>query len=125
MRELMRRRRHSLRSKETILFRGNRQPTYVHSDGFVYFFLDGFGRIKIGWTKHDDLTKRAKQMMSGNSSGKLELVGSVPGPMSRERDYQKRWKHLRVEGTREWFIPNSDMWVWIDKLRGSFMMRPP
>jgi hypothetical protein len=72
---------------------------------WVYFLLNrASGYIKIGHSV--DPVKRMHTLQVGNS-GRLELLGAVPGGKKIEEVYHHAWRHQRVRG--EWFAPHPQL----------------
>jgi hypothetical protein len=73
--------------------------------GLVYFLQFG-ERVKIGFTTN--LPNRLKNVPHD------KLLALVPGTISTERMYHKKFESLRITG--EWFEPDAEMLNYIDKL---------
>lgn len=64
----------------------------------------GTGRIKIGATQN--ITSRVRALRTG-CPGKIEVLFLVDGGQKEERALHRKFKSLRVDGTREWFHDNE------------------
>lgn len=91
--------------------RFQRQAIPRKRKGFVYFIRakgDPSSPIKIGWTTN--IIGRLEALQTGFPH-ELEVVGSTPGDIQREKDLHKRFSGLRLRG--EWFSPSADLLEYI------------
>jgi hypothetical protein len=77
------------------------------------YFIEAIGarRVKIGFS--DDPAKRLSQLQTG-SPHKLQLLFSLPGDCETERQYHKKYAHLRVGPNSEWFYFDAELKQLID-----------
>jgi len=77
------------------------------------YFIEAVGthRVKIGCS--DDPAKRLSELQPG-SPHHLQLLFSVPGTRATERRYRRKYAHLRVNPSSEWFFFDSDLKQMID-----------
>jgi hypothetical protein len=74
-------------------------------DGLVYFIgNDQGGPVKIGFTSHMDPTTRLRQLQTA-SPYRLNVLGSIPGTVARERAIHAFLMDDRLKG--EWFERES------------------
>lgn len=66
------------------------------------YFIEAVGRnrVKIGYAV--DPEKRLADLDGANPDD-LQLLFSVPGDRATEKEYHRKYRHLRVPGKREWF----------------------
>lgn len=83
----------------------------------VYFIRAG-NYIKIGYA--DDPRKRLKELQTGNPN-KLELLGSIPGDVSREKEVHHIFSDFRVNG--EWFELTTDILAYIHQHKEALPIR--
>jgi hypothetical protein len=68
-------------------------------NNYVYFIqCQDTGHVKIGHS--NDVLRRLEQLQTGNS-GRLVLIGFVPGGSAIEKSYHHAWQYSKVRG--EWF----------------------
>lgn len=73
----------------------------MSAKGYVYFIAEGKSAIKIGFTRSKDITKRLKQLSTGNSKN-LEILWYCEGNMELERTFQNLYfKQYNIKN--EWF----------------------
>lgn len=77
------------------------------------YFVEALGarRVKIGFA--DDPAKRLLQLQTG-CPFELRLLFSVPGDRHLEREYHRKYAHLRVDKDSEWFFFDADLKQLID-----------
>lgn len=96
---------------------GWRGPKVLHrpapKSGTIYFLAPMGGPIKIGFASR--LMFRLNDLRLANPYP-LELMASVEGPPSVERDYHRRFAAHRLHG--EWFAPHPEILAEIDRLNG-------
>lgn len=72
--------------------------TIAARDGSSVYFAQADDRVKIGWSKK--VAARLAQLQTGNATP-IQLLGTVPGGRTLERQLHDRFAHLRLSG--EWF----------------------
>lgn len=86
----------------------------------IYFALRE-GWVKIGTTLNVAERMRALagggQMLEGMTAGPLTLLASVPGGVDKEKSLHRRFRHLRVDPKREWFVYAGSLRDFIEELR--------
>jgi hypothetical protein len=88
---------------------------FGYKECFVYFVQDG-DAIKIG--RASDVKRRLSSMQTSNSRP-LTLLKVVRAVDCDELDLHKRFEHLRIPPTREWFRMTEELQHFISGLSDS------
>lgn len=83
------------------------------AEATIYFIGPANGPIKIGYATR--IVFRLRDLRLANAYH-LELLASVVGPLSLEREYHRRFAEHRLHG--EWFAPHPDILAEIERLKG-------
>lgn len=88
----------------------------IQSDGtvsrrMIYFVRNGRGMIKIGSSMN--VSDRIRSLETG-ASETLELIASIPGTYSVERQLHDRFSGIREYG--EWFRPSPELLKFIEQV---------
>ncbi len=85
----------------------------------IYFLRDDkAGAIKIGYAA--DVAKRVRTLQTGNPTP-LQLVGAIPGTMTDESRYHRRFAAFRVHpDRREWFRADAELVAAVNALVGRY-----
>lgn len=90
----------------------------VIKKGYVYFIVNKTTKsIKIGFST--DPLARLKSLRTG-SSHPLELIKFIPGSFKLESSLKKRFKHLSIDKTYEWFRAEKELTDFIAKQSSKF-----
>jgi len=83
--------------------------------GWVYFFRDTSGRIKIGTTI--TIPKRFGNIQTASAEN-IIMIAKIPGGKQVETMLHERFKADRTRGDGEWFMPSKDLLTMIKQLKG-------
>lgn len=90
-------------------------PTFASVVGVIYYIRYlGHTEVKIGYAT--SLKPRLAQLATG-SAYEIELLASHPGTVADEAALHRRFAHLRITPSREWFCAGADLTTHIAEVR--------
>lgn len=90
-----------------------RAAKQIENLGLVYYFGDGNGKVKIGWSKNPHSRLKIAQVFNPD----ITMLGLEPGDKDLERRMHYRFRHEHIR--REWFRNNGDLASHITLLKKS------